>query len=54
MAEFTGHCARCHATITATLTFGPDSSVKPPPVIGSYHQCGERPQAVPLTLREAV
>jgi hypothetical protein len=64
---FSGQCARCKRTITGTLEFdaeggkGPMSGqpVVPPPVIGSYCECGDEKlpgglngaQAVPLTLR---
>lgn len=60
---FAGACARCKATINAEVTFSStgDADVKPAPVIGSYCECGDEkggglngPQAVPLTLREAV
>lgn len=59
MAEFTGHCSRCRATVTATLELGSDdeADVLPAPVIGSYHDCGKDgnpAQAVPLTLTVAV
>jgi hypothetical protein len=63
-AAFTGHCSRCHAVVTAEVEFASSGAadVAPPPVIGSYCNCGEQPmpggrdgaQAVPLTLREAV
>jgi hypothetical protein len=59
--EYGGACARCKGHITAHLRFESDgAAVAPPPVIGSYHECGGRDapgglsaQAVPLTLRGA-
>lgn len=63
VAEFTGHCARCHSTITATVEFSSDNEheVSPPPIIGSYCNCPparggirQPSQAVPLTLMVAV
>ena len=64
VAEFIGSCARCKAKIVAEVQFETDGQheVKPPPIIGSYCDCGLRhepggmngAQAVPLTLREAV
>jgi hypothetical protein len=61
---FVGTCARCKAQIEAEVSFSStgDADVKPAPVIGSYCICGDKeqhgglngPQAVPLTLREAV
>lgn len=61
---FAGVCARCKATITADVTMEStgEAAVSPPPVMGSYCDCGERKspggldgaQAVPLTLREVV
>lgn len=61
---FSGHCARCKAIVTAKVAFESTGAhgISPPPLIGSYCECGARPmpgglngaQAVPLTLREAV
>lgn len=61
VATFSSACARCKATITATITFQStgEHTVLPAPVIGCYCECGDRKeagglngtQAVPLTLR---
>jgi hypothetical protein len=54
---YAGACARCKATVTAHVHLeSTGAAVSPPPVIGSYHECGDEDapgglsaQAVPLT-----
>jgi hypothetical protein len=57
---FEGQCSRCKCLVAARLEFtaGSTGGIAPPPVIGSYCNCGGKDspgglvgQAVPLTLR---
>lgn len=58
-ATFRGACARCKETIVVEFVVVESGThrISPPPVIGSYHECGDKTapggltgQAVPLTL----
>lgn len=58
---FEGACSNCKRKVVAHVHFGVDklgTHIAPPPVIGSYCECGDKnapgglsAQAVPLTLR---